>query len=316
MAKLGLEDLVVSKGSQNAARIWSYSRGSVIAVSVPVPNTKTAGVVLKNIVPGDPEFSMELRGIARTLTDSGVNVYSLRKSPDDVDFYPGDAYVRSLSGAYVPSSDFGGLGQSGFVLLGRGFVLIGRKAVNSHFSNSSGLKFGSSRANLERFKALAKTLYGVEEAYLLPAAQTAHEGSFSHIDLFVGSVPEANILSVAATYYRRNKRRFDELKERFNPDIIVTEEQGGVIFENNYRVVYNGEGGVFVIIDKRAEDLTAKLRDRGLSVVPTSAGLRTINTCDASVHCVTNVFDSVDLLTIMNRLTFHDSLSVRPYNES
>ena len=333
------EELKIPAPDESPA-IMMGSNGKVRVITV----NGVAGYLSKAVLKEKgnyPGISLELEETAEVLTASGIEVFFLtdaRNKKADNDFYPGDVWVY-INGRYVPSSHFGGLGESGFVVPGKGFVLVGEGALSTGSYIEAGLtprrtsfwitgkdeerevKFGDHQRETDRksFRELARKVYGVEEVYLMPGFTSEASGlrdrsyTWGHIDLFIGSVPEKNVLSVAKFYYEKYRRSFDEIAERFRPDLILTSGKFSD-FENNYRV-FHANGSSFVLMDKRAERLKAELEERGVTVVTTKSGFGNLCAEDSAVHCVTNVLHGRDVFNLLNKQAYRNELRLIPYTQ-
>ena len=290
------------------AVILTSSNGQIIEIPVPVPTSKPSNVLISKFEPGDTE----LEDILKTVMGLGVDVFSLEEQDEYGISYVADEYVLS-NNRYIPFRHFGGLGESGYVVPFERFALVGRNAIKDSY-DEDGTKFSdyTNQRDRVRFIDFAKKLYDVEEVYLMPSFEW-----FGHIDLFIGGIPELNLLSVSKDYYKENERIFKEIKKRFHPDIIISDdtEDEMEVFENNYRVVYNKNGELFVVTDKCASGLRAQLKQKGLNAVPTNNDITGLIDGGASIHCVTNVFHSIELLELFNRHVYGESLRIRQYGK-
>lgn len=280
--------------------LLKVSNGEIEEIPISVESLNPQGIVVKEPTETS-EYASDLDKIIQTSLDLGVNVLLLGEEGKK-DFYPADEYVFA-NGRYVPRSCFGGLGEGGYVVPGNGFVLVNEKSIfdTLFMKDSFPYSYKSEKENERVFKKIARETYNVEEVYIMPSVRIDRlwkDIVYGHIDLFIGSVPEANILSVNSRYYKENKDKFDEIKERFNPDIFLTNPDH---FENNYRIVYNEQGELYVLV-RNSKDLISNLKDRGLNVIPIKGYNDYFTFQDASIHCLTNVFHNVEVLDQINQL--------------
>ncbi|MFH1072874.1 MAG: hypothetical protein V1743_05590 [Nanoarchaeota archaeon] len=281
-----------------------------------VEHTDVAATVMPQVALVNAPSSLEgkcaaeLENIAGTLSELGLSVYYVDRTGHD-DFFVGDAFVYT-NGRYIPSSYFGGLGESGYVVFGKDFALIGEEAFTDRTSAIRQEKGALSDLDF------AQDLYGTRQVYVLPTFLTGtflRDVTFRHIDLFVGSVPEANLLTVDKDYAKTNwnkKKTFEdalaEIKDRFGTISLMTDESG---FGNNYRIFNTPQGNQAVIVGESTA-LQPALQQHGIPYITTNP-LPNLRGKLSGIHCVTNVVHDKKTLEMINELAYVGSLKITAY---
>jgi N-dimethylarginine dimethylaminohydrolase len=107
---------------------------------------------------------------------------------------------------------------------------------------------------------------------------------FDHLDVFVNSIPEKNILLVDPEYLSKNQKLLSIAKEiGFRLITIPKEEQ--YYYPANFLALGNGE----VIVNSKAKQTIQLLKKNGVNVFATPKGISANLTMNGGVGCFVNV---------------------------
>ncbi len=221
----------------------------------------------------------ERMSIGRALHETGLDVYYTNT------LWPNDSYILQ-NGVCLPEKDFGKLAHGGNYVFGPDFVLVSSRIVDELH-------------DLMKKNDYVKKLFEGKEIVLInPYNQrlTGVEGNElqpEHIDLTVGSVPFANLLSADKAHYEQEKKTFDYLTQKYGLKLTIVAQGAngqGQLCPNNFYTVNNPPVVVANSMNnplKGVIDARVVETDEAICYLPGKFG--------GSVKCVTNESPTTEL---------------------
>lgn len=225
-----------------------------------------------------PSQKRERKSIGHALAETGLEVYATDKN------WPRDAYL-SNSGLFIAERDFGKLAHGGYYIFGDGFVLVSssiQEDLEKKIKDS-----GHFRGLFEESKPIFVPPYSgklilVDGSELEPW----------HLDLTIGYVPSARLLTVDEKQFAQEEEIFEKLKKEFDVKVKTTTGYG---FPNNYFAFRDGDN-VFVIANRANSPFN---KGEEFKVIETSIPILNIAKNGGSVRCAVNIAPTTKLWDLL-----------------
>ena len=219
----------------------------------------------------------ERKSIGRALVETGLDVYATNTP------WPNDAYVLN-NGLVLPEIEFRDLAHSGNYLFGDGFILVStaiRDDLEKRLKDSEHFRRFLEGKEIVFVPPYSGIIMGMEGSGLKPR----------HIDLTMGYIPNAKVLSVDEKHYRQEKRIFDDLVRRFGISVNITDHEN--YYPNNF-FAFSDNGHSTVIANRYNNPLSN--RSNGFIVIETDIDILNLpGKFFGSVKCAVNITPTTKL---------------------
>jgi len=289
----------ISDGDNVVVVVGIFTAQGFVKEAVPFDPLYLLGGVTPEFLKANTAFNNfedDIKSIEHALLEAGVQ-YSRLEVP-----FPRDSFV-DINDLYFTLAffentldgiikQFSALGEGGRVVPANNFLIVS--------------SYNIPKENQPIMNSMAKEVF----QGILPSDMTIYfvnpctgYNAFykTHIDLTVGCIPEAKIITLDKIHYDQQRDEFDMISESTDFDVVPIDcKEEGVLAGNNYLVIPELEKTV--ISNKGATSVNAELKNLGVNVIETPKPLCVLPGLGASVRCVTN---RVANPVLTNYIMFH-----------